>query len=126
MSPIRCRLRVRACVLCIRYGYDYPCLQEEMESESSKFCPLPFVPFRGVNCSDAAGSESGFASILEVMRSNKTVHPGRRWDASTMTPYFNYKDENGQSESRMNFPPLPRICSRTLMGCCRPPFSTPP
>lgn len=77
------------------YGYDYKCLKTEMESESSKFCPLPFVPFRGVNCSDAAGGESPFANILEVMRSNKTVHPGRRWDASTMTPYFNYKDTNG-------------------------------
>ena len=34
--------------------------------------------FKGVNCSDAAGGESPFANILEVMRSNKTVHPGRQ------------------------------------------------
>ena len=92
-----------------------------MESESSKFCPLPFVPFRGVNCSDAAGSESGFASILEVMRSNKTVHPGRRWDASTMTPYFNYKDENGQSESRMNPPPPTENLLEDTDGLLSPP-----
>eukprot|EP00483_Globobulimina_turgida_P003195 UN03200 len=39
------------------YGYNYTCDMTQMESVTSKYCPVPFIPFRGVNCSDAAGNE---------------------------------------------------------------------
>ena len=42
-----------------RYGYKYPCLMDEIESDTSKYCPIEAIPFRGVNCSDAAGREIG-------------------------------------------------------------------
>ena len=35
------------------YGYDYPCLSLTDDS----VCIIPKVPFRGVNCSDAAGTQ---------------------------------------------------------------------
>lgn len=44
------------------YGYDYPCLPGT--AVDARFCPIREVPFRGVNCSDAAGSEIGFSSIM--------------------------------------------------------------
>ena len=41
------------------YSYDYPCT-DAMESPTSKYCPIKLVPFRGINCSDAAGGEPPF------------------------------------------------------------------
>ena len=38
-----------------RYGYEYVC--EPGTAPTARYCPIPFVPFRGVNCSDAAGTE---------------------------------------------------------------------
>ena len=44
------------------YGYSYPCLPGT--APDARFCPIKEVPFRGVNCSDAAGSEMGFSKIM--------------------------------------------------------------
>ena len=33
---------------------------------TDRYCPIPLVPFRGVNCSDAAGSEMGVLDILRL------------------------------------------------------------
>jgi di-N-acetylchitobiase len=43
-------------------GYDYPCLAGT--APDARFCPIKEVPFRGVNCSDAAGGEVGFSNIM--------------------------------------------------------------
>ena len=67
------------------YGYDYPCVSGT--SEDAVFCNIPFVPFRGVNCSDAAGGEIGFASVMNVLKNSTT---GRRFSKDLSTAYFNY------------------------------------
>lgn len=66
------------------YGYRYEC--EAGSDVMARFCPLPLVPFRGVNCSDAAGSEHGYAEILAQMVNSTT---GRRWDQNQGSPWFN-------------------------------------
>ena len=73
-------------------GYDYPC-----ESESShqmeptdRFCPIKFVPFRGVNCSDAAGHEIEYHLIQDTLDNNESL-TGRMWDDSVSSPWYNYK-----------------------------------
>lgn len=68
------------------YGYRYPCL--EGTTPDARFCPIKEVPFRGVNCSDAAGSEVGYKEILVRLRTmNATTNPS--WDSNQGAPYFN-------------------------------------
>lgn len=71
------------------YGYSYPC--ENASSDTDDFCRIAEVPFRGVNCSDATGSEITFASIMAYL-DNGTSTTGRRWDHATQSPYYNYRD----------------------------------
>ena len=74
-----------------RYGYDYPC-QESLETiTESSYCTIDLVPFRGVNCSDAAGRERTFADIQNV-RANDPTASDVRVDESTETPFFHYVD----------------------------------
>lgn len=74
-------------------GYDYPCLETPDELRASSYCTLKFDPFRGVNCSDAAGRERTFADIMEVLSKDPTAS-NASFDESTQTPFFNY-DVNG-------------------------------
>ena len=46
------------------YGYHYPCL--EGTTITDRYCPIQSVPFRGVNCSDAAGNELDYAQIRNL------------------------------------------------------------
>ncbi|XP_069119393.1 di-N-acetylchitobiase-like [Argopecten irradians] len=69
------------------YGYYYPCLSVTQDN----VCSIKHVPFRGVNCSDAAGREQNYGYLMQIIKSSTT---GRLWETSTLTPYFNYK-ENG-------------------------------
>jgi di-N-acetylchitobiase len=46
------------------------------------------VPFRGANCSDAAGSELGYEEILRRLGGGHATSP-RQWDANQGAPYFN-------------------------------------
>jgi di-N-acetylchitobiase len=66
------------------YGYRYPC--EKGTSPTAALCPIKEVPFRGVNCSDAAGSEVGYATLVGLIAESTS---GRHWDASTSSPWFN-------------------------------------
>lgn len=66
------------------YGYRYECLPAT--PPHARLCPIRPVPFRGVNCSDAAGSEVGYAAILQHARRSTT---GRQWDSNQGAPYFN-------------------------------------
>lgn len=66
------------------YGYRYPCLPGT--AADAVYCPIASVPFRGVNCSDAAGSEVGVAEILARLGPSPS---GRRWDANQAAPSFN-------------------------------------
>jgi di-N-acetylchitobiase len=68
------------------YGYRYPCLPNT--DQAARFCPIKSVPFRGVNCSDAAGSEVGYQDIMQ--RFAKGSSPtGRLWDANQGASFFN-------------------------------------
>ncbi|XP_054757207.2 di-N-acetylchitobiase-like [Lytechinus pictus] len=68
------------------YGYNYKCL---IVSESD-VCSIPEVPFRGVNCSDAAGSQKGFSDVMKLLANNSTK--GRKWNPIYKAPYFDYMD----------------------------------
>ena len=71
------------------YGYDYPCL-----SLSEDFvCTIQKVPFRGVNCSDAAGTQRTYSDIRElIVRTTAFV----QWNASLESPFFHYKAASGE------------------------------
>ena len=65
-----------------RYGYHYPC--EKLDSD---LCLIEPIPFRGCNCSDAAGRELGFGQIVQILNRWKAV---RKWDDAAESPYFSY------------------------------------
>jgi len=70
------------------YGYRYPCLPGT--SPDTVYCPIKKVPFRGVNCSDAAGIEISYAGILRTLHStDPTVTGGLRRDENMDAPFFN-------------------------------------
>ena len=71
-----------------RYGYHYPC-----ETLDSDLCLIKPIPFRGCNCSDAAGREWGFGQIVQTLNQWKSV---RKWDAAAESPYFNYGPLGGK------------------------------
>lgn len=70
------------------YGYDYPCINYTQEH----VCYIKPVPFRGVNCSDAAGSQVNFKGIIEQLLPQSFT--GRRWDSTALSPYFSYKNKD--------------------------------
>ena len=72
------------------YGYRYECLAGT--PPDSAYCPIPLKPFRGVNCSDAAGSEVGYTSILDKA-TGPNVTRALSYDSSMMAPYFNVIEE---------------------------------
>lgn len=55
------------------YGYDYPCIAPSNET----YCSIESVPFRGVNCSDAAGRQVTYGTIVNTLLPSST---GLRWD----------------------------------------------
>jgi len=71
------------------YGYRYPCLNPTNDT----VCPIKKVPFRGVNCSDAAGKQFPISQILEWLANNKTN--GRQWDDKDKAPWFNLYGDDG-------------------------------
>jgi di-N-acetylchitobiase len=77
------------------YGYRYECIDPAFDPESSKTCEIAQVPFRGVNCSDAAGSEHSFGEVRALVNGNKITSPVFR-DSYLNVPYFNYKDDDGK------------------------------
>ncbi|GAM21054.1 hypothetical protein SAMD00019534_042290, partial [Acytostelium subglobosum LB1] len=71
------------------YGYFYPCLGDSLNIENL-ICPIPLVPFRGVNCSDAAGRQYGFNQIIELQSNESIVQTGELWSAEFSSPFFNF------------------------------------
>ena len=51
-------------------------------------CRIKEVPFRGVNCSDAAGTQINYYDLIKLVKNSTT---GRIWDLTTLSPYFIYK-----------------------------------
>jgi len=72
------------------YGYDYPCINPT----NVTVCPIAHVPFRGVDCSDAAGKEINFSILMEWLSTRSTT--GRMWDDTLKSPWFSYNNA-GQS-----------------------------
>lgn len=70
------------------YGYDYPCLSLTHDF----ICTIPKKPFRGVNCSDAAGAQRPYYEIRELIRTSTSFV---QWNASLESPFFNYKTSTG-------------------------------
>ncbi|ESO97904.1 hypothetical protein LOTGIDRAFT_209107 [Lottia gigantea] len=68
------------------YGYRYQCLQFDPKNNK---CSIKKVPFRGVECSDAAGQQVDYKNIAKLVKSK---HIKILFDNSTMTPFFNYQD----------------------------------
>jgi len=69
------------------YGYDYTCINPSNET----ICPIKYVPFRGVNCSDAAGNQRPYSNVKELLKNSTS---GRHWDNTLKAPYFNLRVEN--------------------------------
>ena len=72
-----------------RYGYHYPC--EKLDGD---VCLIKPIPFRGCNCSDAAGREVRFGQIVQTLNRWRSE---RKWDEGAESPYFSY----GPVEGRM-------------------------
>ena len=72
------------------YGYRYPC--ENGTLPDARYCPIKGREFRGVNCSDAAGSEVGLSYIANL-KANATVEG---WDEN-MALWFNAINNEGLS-----------------------------
>ena len=78
------------------YGYNYPCLSLEGNA-----CAIKKVPFRGVNCSDAAGRQYGYDNIVE--RYIPQAIGGLQWDKASASPFFNYKDQTDHAMHQVWF-----------------------
>lgn len=79
------------------YGYVYPCLPGT--APNAIYCPIAERPFRGVNCSDAVGSEVPYTNILKALASsNATVTGGLRRDPNMDAPFFNTLLEGGDGD----------------------------
>lgn len=71
------------------YGYNYECIS----LASNETCYIEEVPFRGANCSDAAGSQHPYDYMLSTMKQYNATY---RWDEPSLTPYYTFKDAEGQ------------------------------
>lgn len=76
------------------YGYNYDCVQ----MTSNNTCYIQEVPFRGANCSDAAGSQLGYNTVINILNTSTT---GRLWDATSSSPYFNFIDTSSGDTHQM-------------------------
>lgn len=66
------------------YGYIYQCVSITKDNK----CAIKHVPFRGVNCSDAAGHEINYSYIMASLLPKSST--GRIWDRETLSPRFNF------------------------------------
>lgn len=72
-------------------------------------CEIERVPFRGANCSDAAGNQTTFMDIMNLF--DRGVCPGNlvkpcelagtmMWDDATLSPYFSFTSGGGVYQVR--------------------------
>ncbi|KAF2078448.1 hypothetical protein CYY_000198 [Polysphondylium violaceum] len=76
------------------YGYRYTCIGSSA-SLNNPVCQIKLVPFRGVNCSDAAGSQLTYSTILSIIQDPTIKKSSIQWDSIANAPFFNYIDSNG-------------------------------
>jgi len=65
-------------------------------------CPMALVPFRGVDCSDAAGVQVPYSVIQARLIAGKTT-TGRLWDSYMETPFYNYVSEEDGSVHQVHY-----------------------
>ncbi|KAM3839651.1 di-N-acetylchitobiase-like [Vipera latastei] len=70
------------------YGYDYTCQNLSKTHE----CIIEKIPFRGAPCSDAAGRQVSYKTIMTQVNSSLS---GILWDEEPKAPYLEYKDSHG-------------------------------
>ncbi|KAK8724512.1 hypothetical protein OTU49_011109 [Cherax quadricarinatus] len=71
------------------YGYNYPCILLDQNDT----CYIEEIPFRGANCSDAAGKQFPYSYMVATREEfNATYH----WDENSLSPWYNIKDNQGQ------------------------------
>lgn len=63
----------------------------------SPTCNLALTPFRGVECSDAAGAQVAYEFVAARLAAPNGTTTGRRWDDYLKSPWFNYVDERDGS-----------------------------
>lgn len=77
-------------------------------------CHIREVPFRGVNCSDAAGKQYP----LSWLNSNRHDHNASyRWDDNSLTPWYNYlvREQGCVFSSYLNMQFNSAICNYILL-----------
>jgi len=72
-------------------GYIYKCINDT--APDAAYCPIERVTWRGVNCSDAVGSEHNYFELVELLRHNAT-RP-RVYNDTLQAPFFNFVDSDG-------------------------------
>ena len=73
------------------YGYIYKCISNT--APDAAYCPIERVTWRGVNCSDAVGSEHNYFELVDILRKNAT-RP-RVYNDTLQAPFFNFVDPDG-------------------------------
>lgn len=81
-----------ACPSPLRSGYIYKCINDT--TPDAAFCPIERVTWRGVNCSDAVGSEHNYYEVADLLRRNAT-RP-RVYNDTLAAPFFNFVDAADQ------------------------------
>ncbi|NWI19703.1 DIAC acetylchitobiase, partial [Crypturellus soui] len=56
-------------------------------------CSLSKVPFRGAPCSDAAGRQLPYGTVMKVANGSLS---GLLWDELQKAPFYEYKDSRGR------------------------------
>jgi di-N-acetylchitobiase len=70
------------------YGFDYPCL---MENATAPLCPIPEVPYRGANCSDAAAGQIDYR-VLSAQAARATTPV--TLDSTSQSLWYNYVNDS--------------------------------
>ncbi|CAG2235869.1 CTBS [Mytilus edulis] len=91
------------------YGYMYTCLN----LTNDDVCFIKHVPFRGVNCSDAAGSQINYSSMKIYLPHSPD---GIKWNNVTETPYFNFKVYNSTYQVQFDNPASLKIKFQTIQN----------
>jgi di-N-acetylchitobiase len=79
------------------YGYKYRCL--DGTPPDAIYCPIEAVPFRGVNCSDAAGKQVAHADAMKIRR---MAGASVMRDESTQSLFFNIVEESKDGTGKNN------------------------
>ncbi|KAK0054727.1 di-N-acetylchitobiase [Biomphalaria pfeifferi] len=77
------------------YGYIYECT--ELVGDN---CYIKEVPFRGVNCSDAAGTQYDYGPLHELIQ---TMPENYKWNATSLTPYITYTNAQSGKSYQVQF-----------------------